>query len=135
MRDLIFVNFNISMKKLFQKFYNSFNTIQAWKSNNSNLSFFFINQLTKIIYYKQVKITINSISWEKFKIDVLLRHDNFFNFIISDRDLLFTSKFFLLLCYFLAIKLKLFIIFYSQTNCWIERKRSIIMIYFWVVVN
>lgn len=55
-----------------------------------------------MVYYEFIKVII----------DIIIYYYDFFNFIIIDKKLLFTSKFGFLLYYFLNIKKKLFIAFY-----------------------
>ncbi len=49
-------------------------------------------------------------------IDMVMHHCKVPKSIIIDQSLLFTSKFWSLLCYFLRINKKLFIAFHTQTN-------------------
>ena len=65
-----------------------------------------------MIYYKLIKITINIPGLVKVIIDIMIRHHGLFNSIITDRGLLFMSKFWYLLCYFLEIKQRLSTTFY-----------------------
>ena len=75
-----------------------------WKRNSYVLILVIINQLTKIVYYKPVKITINVQSLAKIIIDVVIRYHGLLDLIVTDRGLLFTLKFWLSLCYFLSTK-------------------------------
>ncbi len=65
-----------------------------------------------MIYYKPVKVTINALSLTKVKIDMVLYYHEVLKLIITDWDLLFISKFWFLLYYFLKIKKKLFTTFH-----------------------
>ena len=69
-----------------------------------------------MIYYKWVKITIDVSGLAEVIIDFVVRHHSQLNFIIIDWSFLFTSKFWLLLYYFLEIKKRLFTAFYPHTN-------------------
>ena len=44
-------------------------------------------------YYKPAKVTINTPGLAKVILDVVVWHHGFFNSIVSDKDLLFISKF------------------------------------------
>ena len=66
--------------------------------------------------YKLIKIRINAPGFIKIIIDNVVRYHGLPNSIISDWDLLFMSKFWSLLYYFLGIKWKLSMAFHSQTN-------------------
>ena len=68
--------------------------------------------MTKIDYYELVKITINILSLAKIIINMVICHHNIFNSIVIDPDLLFISKFWSSLYYFLSIKKKLSIVFH-----------------------
>lgn len=84
-----------------------------WKNNSYNWILIIINYLIKIIYYKLVKVTIDAaIELAKMIIDRVIRYHNLPKLIISDRSLIFISKFWSWLCYFFAIKQKLFTTFY-----------------------
>lgn len=67
-----------------------------------------VDYLIKIVYYKHVKITIDRPSLAKVVIDVIICYHNISKLIVIDWGLFFISKFWLLLCYFLGIKQKLF---------------------------
>ena len=75
-----------------------------WKGKTYNSILVIVDQLTKMIYYKPVKITINAFSFIKVIIDVVLRHYGLPYSIISNQGSIFILKFWLLLCYFLGIK-------------------------------
>ena len=64
-----------------------------WKDESYNSVLVIINQLTKIVYYKLVKVTINALGLAKVILDVVVWHYSLLNSIVSDRGLLFTSKF------------------------------------------
>ena len=73
-----------------------------WKGNSYDSIFVIINWLTKMIYYKPVKVIINAVGIVKVIINVVIRYHNFSDSIIINQMLLFISKFWLLLCYFLV---------------------------------
>ena len=66
--------------------------------------------------YKPVKITIDASGLAKVILDMEVWYHGLLHLIISDKSLLFTSKFWLLLCYFFGIKRQLFTAFHPQTN-------------------
>ena len=69
-----------------------------------------------MVYYELIKVTINAPKLAKVILNMLVEHYGLFDLIVSDRSLLFTSKFWSSLCYFLSIKQKLSTTFYSQTD-------------------
>ena len=88
-----------------------------------------------MVYYKPVKITIDALGLVKIIINVIIRHHDFPDSIITDWGLFFISKFWLLLCYFLDIKWRLSTAFHPQTNGQTERQNSMIEAYLQAFVN
>ena len=105
------------------------------KSKSYNFILVIVNQLTKMIYYKLVKITIDISGLAEAIFNIVVWHYGLFNSIISNKDLLFTFKFWLSLCYFFGIKWKLFMAFHSQTDSQTEWQNSTIEVYLWVFIN
>ena len=95
-----------------------------WKDNNYNLILVIINQRIIMIYYKPIKVTINALGLAKAIINVVVHHHEVLELIVTYQGLLFISKFWSLLCYFLKIKKKLFIAFYPQIDSQTKRKNS-----------
>ncbi len=75
-----------------------------WKDKSYNLILVIVDQLTKMVYYKPVRVTINIPSRAEVIINVVVHHHGVPKSIIMDWSLLFTSKFWSLLYYFLGIK-------------------------------
>ena len=88
-----------------------------------------------MVYYKPVKITIDAPGLAEIIIDVVVRHHGLPDSIVTNRGLLFTSKYWSLLCYFFGIKRRLSISFYPQINGKIERQNRMMKAYFWAFVN
>ncbi len=106
-----------------------------WKGDSYNLILVIVNRLTKMVHYKPVKVTINAPSLAEVIVNVVVRHHGVSELIVTDRGLLFTSKFWSLLCYFLGIKRKLSTAFYPQTDGQTERQNSTMEAYLRVFVN
>ncbi len=87
-----------------------------WKGNNYDSILVIVDRLTKMVYYKPVKVTINASSLAEVIIDMVVRHHGVPESIVTDRGSLFTSKLWSLLCYFLGIKKKLSTTFHPQTD-------------------
>ena len=100
-----------------------------WKGDNYNSILVIVDQLTKMVHYKPVKVTINAPGLVEVIIDVVVQHHGLPDSIISDRGAIFTSKFWSLLCYFLGIKQRLSTAFYPQTDRQTERQNSTIEAY------
>ena len=75
-----------------------------WKKNNYNSILAIIDWLTKMVYYKTVKITINTPGLAEVIIDIVIYHHGLLDLIVIDKSAFFTSKFWSLFCYFLGIK-------------------------------
>ena len=75
-----------------------------WKDNSYDFIIIIVDRLTKIVHYKLIKLIINVAGLAKVILDVVIWHHGLPYSIMSDRGLLFTSKFWLSLCYFLGIK-------------------------------
>ena len=88
-----------------------------------------------MVYYKPVKITINAPGLAEVIIDVVIRYYGLSDSIVIDQELLFTSNFWSLLCYFLDIKQRLSIAFYLQTDGQTKRQNNTIKAYFQAFVN
>ena len=106
-----------------------------WKRDSYNSILVIVNRLTKIVYYKLVKVTIDASGLAEVIIDIVVRHHGLLDSIITDRGFFFTLKFWSLLCYFLGIKRRLFTTFHSQTDGQTERQNSTIKAYFRDFVN
>ena len=75
-----------------------------------------------MIRYLSIIIKIDAAELaEVFHAEIVCRYD-ISNRIISDRESIFISDFWLAICYHLKIKRRLSIVFYSQTNDQIERQ-------------
>ena len=75
-----------------------------WKGDSYNSILIIVDRLTKIVYYKPVKVIINVLGLVEVIIDVVVQHHGLPDSIISDQEAIFTSKFWFSLCYFLGVK-------------------------------
>ena len=105
------------------------------KSDSYDSILVIVDGFTKIVHYISVKVTIDIPSLAEIIIDVVVHHDGVPRLIMTDQSLLFTSKFWFSLCYFLGIKRKLFITFYPQTDSQTERQNSTMEAYLRAFVN
>ena len=106
-----------------------------WKRDSYNSILVIIDRLTKMVYYKPVKVTIDAPGLAEVIINVVVRHHDCPDSIVTDRGSLFTSKFWSSLCSFLGIKPRLSIAFYPQTDGQIERQNSTMEAYLRAFVN
>ena len=106
-----------------------------WKGDSYDSILVIVNWFTKMVYYKPVMVNINTLDLAEVIIDVVVRYYGLLNSIVTNRRLLFTSKFWSLLCYFLGIKRRPSTTFYQQTNGQTERQNSMIEAYLQVFVN
>ena len=103
-------------KDFFMDFVTGLPLSADWKGNIYILILIIVNQLTKIVYYKPVKVSIDASGLTKVIIDMVVRHYDLLDSIISDQRAIFLSKFWSSFCYFLDIKQRLFTAFHLQTD-------------------
>ena len=106
-----------------------------WKGDSYDSILVIGDWLTKMDYYKPVKVTINALGLAKIIINIIVRHHGLQDSIVTNRGSLFTSKFWSLLCYFLSIKRRLSTAFYPQTDGQTERQNSTMKTYLRAFVN
>ena len=94
-----------------------------------------VDWLTKMVHYKPVKVTIDASGLAEVILDVIVRHHDLPDSIVTDRGLLFTLKFWSWLCYFLGIKRRLSTPFYSQKDKQTKWQNSTMEIYLRVFVK
>ena len=111
-------------KDLLMDFVTSLPILTDWKEDNYNSILVIVDRLTKMVYYKPVKVTIDAPGLAEVIINVVVRHHDLQDSIVTDQESLFTSKFWSSLCYFLGIKRKLSTAFHSQTDGETERQNS-----------
>ena len=78
-----------------------------WKEENYDFILVIVDLLTKMVYYEPVKVTINALELAEVILDEIVWHHGLLDLIVTNKSLLFISKFCLLLCYFFGIKQKL----------------------------
>ena len=83
-----------------------------WKRDSYNPILVIVDWLTKMVYYKLVKIILDAPKLAQVIIDVVVRHHGLPDLIVTDRGSLFPSKFWSLLCHFFGIKQRLSTVFY-----------------------
>lgn len=80
-------------KNLSMNFITSLPILTNWKSESYNPILVIINYLINIIYYKLIKITIDTLELAKVIINIVMYHHNISKSIIMDLDSFFISKF------------------------------------------
>ncbi len=95
-----------------------------WKGKTYDSILVIVGQLTKMVHYEPVKVTIDAPGLAEVIIDEVMRHHGRPDSNVSDRGSVFTLKFWSSLCYFLAIKRRLSTAFYPRTAGRIERHNS-----------
>ena len=107
-----------------------------WKGNNSyDWILVIIDQLTIMVHYKPVKVTINAPRLAKVIINIVIQYHGLLDSIISDQGAIFISKFWSLLCHFLGIKQRLSTKFHSWTDKQMEWQNSIMEAYLYTFMN
>ena len=64
-----------------------------WKGDSYDSILVIVNWLTKTVYYKPVKVTIDALGLAEIIIDMIMRYHNLSDSIVTDQGLLFSSKF------------------------------------------
>ena len=105
------------------------------KGDSYNLILVIVNWLTKMVYYKPVKVTIIVLGLAKLIINVIMRHHRVSKSIVIDQGSPFISKFLFLLWYFLDIKKKLSTAFHLLTDSWTKRQNRKVEAYLKAFVN
>ena len=75
-----------------------------WKDNNYDSILVIVDRLTKMVYYKPVKVTIDAPELAKVIIDMVVLYHGLPDSIVTNKSSLFTSKFWSSLCYFFGVK-------------------------------
>lgn len=88
-----------------------------------------------MVNYKPVKVTINAVGLVEVILDIVIQYHGFLDLIIIHRGLFFNSNFWLLFCYFLGIKQKLFTVFYPQTKSLTEKQNNTVEAHFYAFIN
>ncbi len=122
-------------KNLSMDFVTGLPVFTNWRGETYDSILVIVNQLTEIVHYESVKVTIHAPDLAEVIIEAVVRHYSLSDSIVSDHGLVFTSKFWSSLYYFLGIKRKLSTAFYSQTNGQTERQNSTMEAYLWAFVN
>ena len=88
-----------------------------------------------MLNYKLIKVTIDASGLTEVIIHIVVKNHDMPNLIVSDPGSIFTSKFWLLLRYFLGIKLRFSTTFHPQTDSQTKRQNSSMETYFRAFVN
>ena len=75
-----------------------------WRGVEYNSILVIVDQLTKMVYYKPVLITLNAKQLAEVLIEAIFKYHSLSDSIISGRKSLFTSKFWSSFCYYLNVK-------------------------------
>ena len=97
-------------------FVTNLSTSQNWSDAKYDNILVVINLLTKINHYILITKTIKIKNLTNVFIKKIIRYHNFSNFIIIDRDSLFTFEYYSSLCYALKIKKKTLTTFHFQID-------------------
>ena len=81
------------LKNLSMDFVTSLPILTEWKGDSYNSILVIIDQLTKMVYYKPVKVIIDPPGHAEIIINMVMRHYRLPDSIVTNQGLLFTSKF------------------------------------------
>ena len=117
------------LKNLFMDFVTGLPLFADWKGDSYDSILVIVNQLTKMVHYKPVKVTINALRLAEVILDVIVMHHDLSDSIVTDKGSFFTTNFWSSLCYFFGIKRRLSTVFHTQTNGPTKRKNSVMEAY------
>ena len=80
-------------KDLSMDFVTGLLVLTDWKGDSYDLILVIVNRLTKMVYYNPIKVTIDAPGLAEIIINMIVRHHGLPDSIVTDRKLLFTSKF------------------------------------------
>ena len=106
-----------------------------WKGAIYDSILVIIDWLTKMRYYEPIKVIINILGFAEVILNIVIQYYSLSNSIVSDWGLVFISKFWSLLCYFLGIKQKLSITFHSKTHGQNKRQNYTMEAFLQVFIN
>ena len=95
------------MKRPFNRLRNRITGLNQLKGKSYEFILVIVDRLIKMVYYEPVKVTINALWLAEVIFNMVIWHYSLLNSIVFNKDLLFISKFWLSLCYFLSIKRRL----------------------------
>ena len=122
-------------KDLSMDFVTGFPQSADQRGNGYDLILVIIDWLTKMVHYEPVQMTVTIPALAKVIFNIVVRHHGLPDSIVSNRNSVFTSKFWSSLYYFLSIKQRLSITFYSQTDGQTERQNSTMEAYLRAFIN
>lgn len=100
-----------------------------WKDDSYNSIPVLVDQLIKVVYYKLVKVMIDTPNLAEMIINVVISQHEVPESMVIDQSMLFISKFWSLLYYFLGMKIKLSTTFQPKLNSQTEGENSIMEVY------
>ena len=106
-----------------------------WKGESYNFILVIVDWLTKMVYYKLVKITLNASRLAKVIIDVVVCYHGLPDSIVTNRGSFFISQLWSSLCYFVGIKRRLSTASHPQTDSQTKQQNNIIEAYLQAFVN
>ena len=80
-------------KDLLMHFDTGLSILTDWKGDSYDLILDIVDQLTKMVHYEPVKITIDAPGLTEVTINMIVRHYGLLDLSVTNRRLLFTSKF------------------------------------------
>lgn len=124
-----------SWKNLLMNFVTNFPLLTDQKRDNYDTIFVIINLLTKMVYYQLIKITRNATILVEVIIDVVIRHPDFSEKIVSKQNLFLISEFQSLLYCFFRNKSTVFTTFHLQIDNRTQKQNSIFIANLHVLVD
>lgn len=75
-----------------------------WKSDSYKSILVIVDRLTKIVYYKPIKVMTNTLNLAEVVMNIVIYQHEVLKSIVIDQDSLCTLTFWTLLCYFIEIE-------------------------------
>ena len=116
-------------------FVTKFSINRDWNKTVYDFILVVINRFTKIIHYVSITKTIFAKNLTEIFMRKIIKLHNIFASVITDRNTIFTSKFYSTLIYCLKIKHKLSTIFHSQIDDQTKKLNAFIKQYLRIYVN
>ena len=106
-----------------------------WKEDNYDSILVIVNRLTKMVNYKPIKMTIDAPGLAEVIINIIAWHHRLLDSFVTNKNSVFTYKFWSSLCYFVGIKRRLSTAFHPQTDRQTKKQKNTMEAYLIAFIN
>lgn len=106
-----------------------------YKGESYNYILVIIDWLIKLVHYELIKVTINTLELAKVILDMGIQYHDMADLIITNKNSLYITKFWSLICYFFDIKQRLLTAFHFQIEGQTKQQNSTIKAYLRAFIN